>query len=255
MHRALWVLALLAACRPDPLPGLSPEAADRYLRRLEKLGFGGAVLIADRDKVLLTDAYGLADLEQGRPNTVNTLFPIGFLSGKLTNARIQGPMARGYAQGKLWGGDGPYADTGLHATVADLFKGYAGDSVGSDNTLYPFGFAIRKSGRRTVIVVSNVAEFPAAVIAPHLERLILGESVPLPPDVVDVDTSSVRPGRFEGGLELRREGPRLVLSGDILYPTSPSEFATYDIRTGESLRVTLSADFLTVGHVKARRID
>jgi hypothetical protein len=252
MRGALLGLLALAACRPDPSPRPAVSDADRYLRRLEKLGFGGAVLIAKAGKILLTDAYGLADQDQGRPNTVDTLFPIG---KPATAAVALHLAARGYARGQLCGGDGPYTETGAHSTVGELFR--QGEPF--SETCYPFACDFSRSDDLDIIVLSNVAEFPATVIGPYLARLVKGEPLPLPPDVIDYEPAPIQPGRYETAdgvqFSIRREGRRLLLGGEALYPTSPSEFATYDLQTGKSVRVIFGKDSIQVGELNARKIE
>ena len=55
-------------------PGAS---MDTFLTRLEAFGFNGSVLVAQGDRILLHNAYGLADVEQGIPNHTHTVFSTG----------------------------------------------------------------------------------------------------------------------------------------------------------------------------------
>ena len=60
-------------------PGACREAGRelaQMMQRFAGFGFSGAVLVADRDGILLHDAYGLADAETGATNTVQTRFPL-----------------------------------------------------------------------------------------------------------------------------------------------------------------------------------
>ncbi len=69
---------------PAPQDGLAAEL-DAYVRSLAAAGdFSGAVLVAGRDGVVLSQGYGLADREEGRPNTPTTRFRLGSLTKQLT---------------------------------------------------------------------------------------------------------------------------------------------------------------------------
>ena len=54
---------------------------DAYLRDRE---FNGAVLVADRDTVLLVHGYGVAEATSGRPIAADTIFPIGSITKVFT---------------------------------------------------------------------------------------------------------------------------------------------------------------------------
>lgn len=63
--------------------------ADAYLNGLVVAGqFSGAVLLARDGKVLLSKGYGLADIENGVPNTERTAFRIASLTKQFTAAGI-----------------------------------------------------------------------------------------------------------------------------------------------------------------------
>jgi CubicO group peptidase (beta-lactamase class C family) len=69
---------------PAPQDGLAAYI-DATLRGLAAAGdFSGAVLVAGRDGVVLSQGYGLADREEGRPNTPTTRFRLGSLTKQLT---------------------------------------------------------------------------------------------------------------------------------------------------------------------------
>lgn len=68
--------------------GESGEAMQKYLTRLEPYGWHGAVLVAQRDTVLLHDAYGIANPLSGRENTTNTAFSTGSVTKQFTAAAI-----------------------------------------------------------------------------------------------------------------------------------------------------------------------
>src|SRR2546430_16870305 len=63
--------------------------AKAALRRMATTGrFSGAVLIANRGKVLFSRAYGLADRERRIPNTLDTRFRIGSMNKMFTAVAI-----------------------------------------------------------------------------------------------------------------------------------------------------------------------
>lgn len=64
------------------------EKLDDYLSRLEAYGFNGAVLYAKKDRIYLRKAYGYASREDGRKNTLDTLFDIASVSKQFTAAAI-----------------------------------------------------------------------------------------------------------------------------------------------------------------------
>ena len=59
-----------------------------YLRRLEKLGFAGVVLIARGDEPLLAEGFGLADRERGVRWTPGTVSDIGSITKQFTAAAV-----------------------------------------------------------------------------------------------------------------------------------------------------------------------
>lgn len=76
-----------------PVPRLGEEAALAALvARADDLAkrdlFSGAVLVAKGDEVLLEQAWGLADRENGRPNTVDTRFRLGSLNKIITAVAV-----------------------------------------------------------------------------------------------------------------------------------------------------------------------
>ena len=75
------------------LRGESPDQAAvadtrQYLRRLEKLGFAGVVLVARGDEPLLAEGYGLADREHATRWTPGTVSDIGSITKQFTAAAI-----------------------------------------------------------------------------------------------------------------------------------------------------------------------
>jgi CubicO group peptidase (beta-lactamase class C family) len=107
-HRLIpgWIFFLaitsMAASRPSALAlGSSGEAvmtsdSDRtavadtrtYLRRLEKLGFAGVVLVAKGDAPLFAEGFGLADREHGVRWSPGTISDIGSITKQFTGAGI-----------------------------------------------------------------------------------------------------------------------------------------------------------------------
>jgi len=59
-----------------------------YLRRLEKLGFAGVILVAKGDEPLFAEGFGLADREHGVRWTPGTISDIGSITKQFTAAAI-----------------------------------------------------------------------------------------------------------------------------------------------------------------------
>jgi CubicO group peptidase (beta-lactamase class C family) len=83
--------AMLFACAPIQTPTATPipqgviSSIDAYLDDLAKEGaFSGSVLIAQGDNVLLGAGYGMADIENNVPNTLQTRFHIGSVTKQFT---------------------------------------------------------------------------------------------------------------------------------------------------------------------------
>ena len=97
----LAVVSMAASQTPPPTPR-APAAvviatdADKaavadtrtYLRRLEKLGFAGVVLVAKGDEPLFAEGFGLADREHGVRWTPGTISDIGSITKQFTAAAI-----------------------------------------------------------------------------------------------------------------------------------------------------------------------
>ncbi len=87
-----------AAPSPRGVPGAAAIASDAdkaavaetrtYLKRLEKLGFAGVVLVAKGDEPLLAEGFGLADREHGVRWTPGTVSDIGSITKQFTAAAI-----------------------------------------------------------------------------------------------------------------------------------------------------------------------
>jgi CubicO group peptidase (beta-lactamase class C family) len=61
---------------------------DRYMTRLARFGFSGAVLVAQKGKVILHKGYGWANIERGIPITNATVFDVASLTKQFTAAAI-----------------------------------------------------------------------------------------------------------------------------------------------------------------------
>ena len=84
-----WSQAYFGAWVDDyVVKGDRGRAIEEYLRRLEPYGFSGAVLVAVGDTVLLHAAYGMAQVENGIPNTTRTVFCTGSVTKQFTATAI-----------------------------------------------------------------------------------------------------------------------------------------------------------------------
>jgi len=86
-----YVLPLLAALVPAVTLAATPEqskAVDQWLSQFGKTTPGCAVGVEQGGKRLFTKAYGMADLESGRPITPDTIFEAGSVSKQFTAASI-----------------------------------------------------------------------------------------------------------------------------------------------------------------------
>jgi CubicO group peptidase (beta-lactamase class C family) len=61
---------------------------DRYLSAASAFGFSGAVLVADREGIVLRKGYGLANDSTGQPITASTVFDMGSMVKQFTAAAI-----------------------------------------------------------------------------------------------------------------------------------------------------------------------
>jgi CubicO group peptidase (beta-lactamase class C family) len=96
---AAGVMMLLTATgtgRPGAVPIEADVSSDQeavaetrtYLRRLEKLGFAGVVLVARGDEPLLAEGFGLADREHAVRWTPGTVSDIGSITKQFTAAAV-----------------------------------------------------------------------------------------------------------------------------------------------------------------------
>lgn len=107
VRRALpLLLAGTAACahlaRPERVyldrvvaPGALPGALDATMRQFAREGFSGAVLVAERGRVLLYKGYGDANRARHLPNSAETKYPFGALANQFTAAAILALEAEG----------------------------------------------------------------------------------------------------------------------------------------------------------------
>jgi CubicO group peptidase (beta-lactamase class C family) len=75
--------------------GSVAKRLDEFVSRHAAYGFSGAVLVADRGRVLLHKGYGRADRGRGVPNTAQTVFPLGSITKQLTAAAVYKLEAKG----------------------------------------------------------------------------------------------------------------------------------------------------------------
>ena len=88
-HIRLALIAFLFMVSPAAAQMDARVAAiDQHLQQLEKLGFSGAVLIAEGEKTLLASGYGLADRENNRRWTPTTVSTVGSITKQFTGAAI-----------------------------------------------------------------------------------------------------------------------------------------------------------------------
>jgi CubicO group peptidase (beta-lactamase class C family) len=62
--------------------------ADELLARYSMYGFSGTVLIVKNNRIVFHIAYGLADIEAAKPNTLDTLYDVGSIAKTFTASAI-----------------------------------------------------------------------------------------------------------------------------------------------------------------------
>ncbi|MBB3169522.1 serine hydrolase domain-containing protein [Simiduia aestuariiviva] len=83
---AVFSSAQLASADTDSSP---LSRIDNYLAKgVEQEGFSGALLIAERNEIALHQSYGMADRDQQRPITADSVFDIGSVTKQFTAAAI-----------------------------------------------------------------------------------------------------------------------------------------------------------------------
>ena len=108
--------------------GEAAAKADELLLRYAMYGFSGTVLIVKKNEIVLSKAYGLADIEARRPNTVETLYDVGSIAKTFTATAIlqlemQGKLKTSDAIG-MYLGDFPADKAGI--TIHHLLTHSAG---------------------------------------------------------------------------------------------------------------------------------
>lgn len=103
----MLALSLLVACRPEAPStrpqGPAPTQPEPIVAQLEDATrawhdagqFEGVVLVGRGDRIVYQGAFGLADREHDRPNTVDTRFPIASLTKQLTAVLVMQQVERG----------------------------------------------------------------------------------------------------------------------------------------------------------------
>jgi CubicO group peptidase (beta-lactamase class C family) len=66
----------------------SETKLNEYMVHAEKAGFSGSVLVAVKDKIILSGGYGMADIEKNTPFTKDTVSSIGSITKQFTGAGI-----------------------------------------------------------------------------------------------------------------------------------------------------------------------
>lgn len=76
-------------------PGSRGADLDRYMQWAARAGFAGAVLVSDREGIVLHQAYGQADRRAATPNTIHTVFDVGSIAKSFTSAALVLMQQRG----------------------------------------------------------------------------------------------------------------------------------------------------------------
>ncbi len=66
----------------------NPEKVAEYLSTIEHQGFHGAVLVVQEGKNIISEGFGLSDIDKNIPNTDSTIFDIGSITKQFTAAGI-----------------------------------------------------------------------------------------------------------------------------------------------------------------------
>jgi CubicO group peptidase (beta-lactamase class C family) len=66
----------------------SKKNLEKYLQSLEKKGFSGTILVAQKGKIIAHRAYGMHDTSEGLKNQKSTIFDIGSVTKQFTAAAI-----------------------------------------------------------------------------------------------------------------------------------------------------------------------
>lgn len=147
----LAATALAPAALAAPVPASDTSAGiaaiDRIMADAAAKGFGGALIIEQGDKVLLSKGYGFADRERRVPFTPDTIAQIG----SITKSQTAAALATLIAEGKVWLSDPvskfvPEApEPGRSRTVAQLVSHSSGllDSCTDDFVEQPEAMLVR----------------------------------------------------------------------------------------------------------------
>jgi CubicO group peptidase (beta-lactamase class C family) len=82
------ILALAAGARGQAMDAAFLQETRTHMERLEKLGFAGVLVLAERGEPRLVQGYGLADRERGVPWTPATVSTVGSITKQFTGAAI-----------------------------------------------------------------------------------------------------------------------------------------------------------------------
>jgi CubicO group peptidase (beta-lactamase class C family) len=83
----IWIFHAPGAWAQEPTASFAVDTR-AYLKKLEKLGFAGVVLVARDGERLVAEGYGLADRERGLPWGPGTVSTIGSITKQFTAAAI-----------------------------------------------------------------------------------------------------------------------------------------------------------------------
>ncbi|WP_152538570.1 serine hydrolase domain-containing protein [Aquimarina macrocephali] len=105
VFKIIVLVSLLLSCKQEPTVTqvvsnttvTNKEKLSDYLNELEKSGFSGSVLVAQKGKILLEKGYGYSNRENKIKSTSETVFDIGSITKQFTGAAI----LRLEMQGKL----------------------------------------------------------------------------------------------------------------------------------------------------------
>lgn len=82
---------IFESCASSTEPGeeeTTPEKVAGYLSTVEHQGFHGAVLVVQEGKNIISEGFGLSDIDKQIPNTDSTIFDIGSITKQFTAAGI-----------------------------------------------------------------------------------------------------------------------------------------------------------------------
>ncbi|WP_159025639.1 serine hydrolase [Aquimarina sp. Aq78] len=97
VFKIIILVSLLLSCKEEPTVAqeivsnatvTNKEKLSNYLNELEKSGFSGSVLVAQKGKVLLEKGYGYSNRENKIKSTSETVFDIGSITKQFTGAAI-----------------------------------------------------------------------------------------------------------------------------------------------------------------------